>query len=50
MSNKTSKTGFISMEVNIDTPEDSVFASMQQPADCFCKAILPEHHRLEAPI
>jgi len=24
-------------------------ASMQQPADCFCKAILPEHHRLEDP-
>jgi hypothetical protein len=24
-------------------------ASMQQPADRFCKAILPEHHRLEDP-
>ena len=23
---------------------------MQQPADRFCKAILPEQHRLEAPI
>ena len=26
------------------------FASMQQPADFFCKEFLPEHHRLEAPI
>lgn len=42
MSNKTIKAGFISMEVNLDTPEDSVFASTQQPADCFCKGILPE--------
>jgi hypothetical protein len=25
------------------------FASMQQPADFFCKETLPEHHRLEAP-
>ena len=25
------------------------FASLQQPADRFCKAILPEHHRVEAP-
>jgi hypothetical protein len=25
------------------------FASMQQPADFFCKEILPEHHRLVAP-
>ena len=25
------------------------FASMQQPADFFCKEFLPEHHRLEAP-
>jgi hypothetical protein len=24
-------------------------ASMQQPADFFCKEFLPEHHRLEAP-
>ena len=28
----------------------TIFASMQQPADRFCKAILPEHHRLEDPI
>jgi hypothetical protein len=27
----------------------TIFASMQQPADRFCKAILPEHHRLEDP-
>jgi hypothetical protein len=25
-------------------------ASKQQPADFFCKEILPEHHRLEAPV
>jgi hypothetical protein len=24
-------------------------ASMQQPADFYCKEFLPEHHRLEAP-
>jgi hypothetical protein len=23
---------------------------MQQPADCFCKAILPGQHRLEDPV
>jgi hypothetical protein len=28
----------------------TIFASMQQPADRFCKAILPERHRLEDPI
>jgi hypothetical protein len=27
-----------------------IFAFMQQPADFFCKEILPEHHRLEAPV
>ncbi len=27
----------------------TISASMQQPADCFCKAILPGQHRLEAP-
>jgi hypothetical protein len=27
----------------------TIFASMQQPADFFCKEIEPEHHRLEAP-
>ena len=27
----------------------TIFASMQQPADFFCKEISPEHHRLEAP-
>jgi hypothetical protein len=27
----------------------AIFASMQQPADFFCKEIEPEHHRLEAP-
>ena len=26
------------------------FASMQQPADFFCKEILTEHHRLEDPL
>ena len=28
----------------------TIFASMQQPVDRFCKAILPERHRLEDPI
>jgi hypothetical protein len=27
----------------------AILASMQQPADFFCKEFLPEHHRLEAP-
>lgn len=27
----------------------TISASMQQPADFFCKEFLPEHHRLEAP-
>jgi len=27
----------------------TIFASMQQPADFFCKEILTEHHRLEDP-
>jgi hypothetical protein len=27
----------------------TISASTQQPADFFCKEILPEHHRLEAP-
>jgi hypothetical protein len=27
----------------------TIFASMQQPADFFCKEIEPEHPRLEAP-
>jgi hypothetical protein len=28
----------------------TIFASMQQPADFFCKEILPEHPRLGAPL
>jgi hypothetical protein len=28
----------------------TIFASMQQPADFFCKEIMTEHHRLEDPL
>jgi len=38
------------MKVNFDTSTASFFASMQQPVGCFCKAIPPEHHRLESPL
>jgi len=28
----------------------TISASTQQPADCFCKAILPQQRRLEAQV
>jgi hypothetical protein len=49
VSNKTIHTGFMCLQVNLGMYKAYIFASMQQPADFFCKAILPEHHRLEAP-
>ena len=43
-------SGFHKPAASGAAPETAtISASMQQPADCFCKAILPEHHRLEAP-
>jgi hypothetical protein len=35
--------------VAVRKPRSRTIASMQQPADFFCKEISPEHHRLEAP-
>ena len=49
-SRASAQVGFISPLVSGAAPETAtIFASMQQPADFFCKEILPEHHRLEAP-
>jgi hypothetical protein len=43
-------SGFHKPAVSGAAPETAtIFASMQQPADFFCKEFLPEHHRLEAP-
>jgi hypothetical protein len=41
---------FHKLVVSGAAPETAtISASMQQPADFFCKEFLPEHHRLEAP-
>ena len=46
-----SSSGFHKPAVSGAAPETAtIFASMQQPADFFCKEFLPEHHRLEAPL
>ena len=43
-------SGFHKPAVSGAAPETAtIVASMQQPADFFCKEFLPEHHRLEAP-
>ena len=43
-------SGFHKPAVSGAAPETAtISASMQQPADFFCKEIVPEHHRLEAP-
>jgi hypothetical protein len=43
--------GFHKPAVSGAAPETAtIYASKQQPADRFCKAILPEQHRLEDPI
>ena len=43
-------SGFHKPAVSGAAPETAtISASMQQPADFFCKAILPGQHRMEAP-
>ena len=43
-------SGFHKPAVSGAAPETAtIFASMQQPADFFCKETLPGQHRLEAP-
>ena len=44
-------SGFHKPAVSGAAPETAtIYASTQQPADFFCKEILPGQHRLEAPI
>ena len=43
-------SGFHKPAVSGAAPETAtIVASMQQPAEFFCKEFLPEHHRLETP-
>ena len=50
-SRASAQVGFISPLCPRAAPETAtISASMQQPADFFCKEFLPEHHRLEAPL